>query len=300
MVIPLLESSAAGAALVVGFRHGFDWDHVAALSDLTGSQQSSRRSMWLATLYALGHACMVMVLGVAAIVFAEQVPHSVDLVMERVVGATLLALGLWIAGSAVRTRGVPPLRSRWTLLLQMVQGRLDRRRARRAQVVIEHAHPHDHDRPMHEHSHAPAELLTRPMAASARGVTQVAVSHSHTHRHVASVPHDPFASVAGWSSFGIGLLHGIGAETPTQLLVFAAAAHATGRGASVALLLCFVVGLVASNTLVAAASTLGFRSVLRNRVVATALVVATAVFSVVVGSLLLLGHSAALPSILGG
>jgi len=48
-VIELLESSAFGAALVFGFRHGFDWDHLAALSDLTGSQATSRRSMWLAT-----------------------------------------------------------------------------------------------------------------------------------------------------------------------------------------------------------------------------------------------------------
>ena len=63
-MIDLLEATAFGAAIVFGFRHGFDWDHLAALTDLTGSQTSSKRSMWLATLYALGHAVMVLVLGV--------------------------------------------------------------------------------------------------------------------------------------------------------------------------------------------------------------------------------------------
>ena len=61
----LLQSTAFGAALVFGFRHGFDWDHIAALTDLTGSQATSRRSMWLATLYALGHAAMVNLIGTA-------------------------------------------------------------------------------------------------------------------------------------------------------------------------------------------------------------------------------------------
>ncbi|MDP1820960.1 MAG: hypothetical protein Q8K58_13870, partial [Acidimicrobiales bacterium] len=57
----ILSSTAFGSALVFGFRHGFDWDHLAALTDLTGSQPRSRRAMFLATLYALGHALMVLV-----------------------------------------------------------------------------------------------------------------------------------------------------------------------------------------------------------------------------------------------
>ena len=106
-LIDLLEAGAFGAALVFGFRHGFDWDHLAALTDLTGSQASSRRSMALATLYALGHAAMVFALGVLAILFAQKVPASVDTAMERLVGVSLLSLGIWIAWTAVRTRGAP-------------------------------------------------------------------------------------------------------------------------------------------------------------------------------------------------
>ena len=47
-----LEFGLVATAFALGFRHGFDWDHLAALSDIAASQQSRRRSMTLATLYA--------------------------------------------------------------------------------------------------------------------------------------------------------------------------------------------------------------------------------------------------------
>ncbi len=293
-MIELLGSSAFGAALLVGFRHGFDWDHLAALTDLTGSQASSKRSMWLATLYALGHAVMVLALGAVAILFAEQVPASVDAVMERLVGVSLLALGAWIACTAVRTRGAPPVRSRWMVLIE-VTGRAIRRRGDAGELVeIEHSHPHDHDHPLHGHAHSAVAV---DEAGAGRGA--VAIRHSHVHRHVAVAPRDPFVRYGNWSSFGVGLLHGVGAETPTQVLVFTAAAHANGRPTSVALLGCFVAGLVVANTVVAAASTFGFGRVLGHRAVAVALAVVTAAFSVVVGSLLVAGRGPVFPTILG-
>ncbi len=48
-MLALIGSSAFGAAMLFGFRHGFDWDYLAALTDLTGSQADARRSMRLAT-----------------------------------------------------------------------------------------------------------------------------------------------------------------------------------------------------------------------------------------------------------
>lgn len=304
MIIELLGSSAFGAALIFGFRHGFDWDHLAALSDLTGSQQSARRSMGLASLYALGHATVILVLGAAAILFAEEVPSSVDAVAERIVGASLIALGVWVVWTAVRTRGAPPMRSRWMLLIEAAQRLAVRWRGEPPAVVVEHSHPHDHAAPMHQHPHL-AEIsgeIEHPELEDGRGRsgTRVVLAHSHTHRHVATVPVDPFRSYGAWSSFGIGTLHGIGAETPTQLLVFAAAAHAGGRVASLGLLVCFVIGLLGANTVVAAAGTVGSRRLLQHRVVAVVLASVTAAFSLTVGVLLVLGRSGVLPRILGG
>lgn len=298
-MIELLASSVFVAAVAFGFRHGFDWDHIAALTDLTGSQTSRRRSMGLATLYALGHAAMVIVLGCAAILFAERVPDSVDLVMERFVGVSLVALGIWMVWTAVTTGAAPPLRSRWMLLVEAVRRLLTRRGSAGEQVVIVHSHPHDHDGPMHDHTH-PAEILADADGCDPREAdVAVTVQHRHLHRHVAVVPRDPFVRYGTWSSFGIGVLHGVGAETPTQVVVFAAAAHATGRPTSVGLLLCFVAGLLASNTLVAATSTFGFSRVVSNRAVMTTLAVITATFSLTVGTLLLLGEGAVLPAMFG-
>ena len=128
----------------------------------------------------------------------------------------------------------------------------------------------------------------------------VVVEHAHLHRHVAIAPRDPFVRYGSWSSFGVGMLHGVGAETPTQVIVFAAAAHATTRPTSMALLGCFLVGLVLANTVVAAASTFGFGRVLRHPRVLVVLAAVTAAFSLVVGTLLLVGAGAVLPPMLGG
>ena len=99
-----------------GFRHGIDWDHIAALTDITSAQETPRRSMRFATLYAAGHGLVVFALGATAIVFAAQLPSSVDAVMERVVGATLIALGLYVGVALARQRQDFRMRSRWMLI----------------------------------------------------------------------------------------------------------------------------------------------------------------------------------------
>jgi|GEM_PF-3789977 len=53
------------AALALGLRHGIDWDHIAAITDITASQDSPRAGVKLGTLYVLGHAAVVLVLGVS-------------------------------------------------------------------------------------------------------------------------------------------------------------------------------------------------------------------------------------------
>src|SRR6266567_9343746 len=99
-----------------GFRHGIDWDHIAALTDITGSQDDTRSSMLFATFYALGHALVVFALGFAAIVFAERLPSAVDATMERFVGVTLLALGVYVFWALLRQGRDFRMQSRWMLL----------------------------------------------------------------------------------------------------------------------------------------------------------------------------------------
>jgi len=253
-------------ALGFGFRHGIDWDHIAALTDLTSTQQHPRRSMFFATLYALGHAVVVFGLGLAAIVFAARLPSGVDAVMERFVGVTLVILGVYVLIALARRRDGFRMRSRFMLLHAGFRNARDW--LRRSRLVPAPAHTHTH-----------------------------AHTHAHAHGAILATSDEPYAPR---TAFGIGMVHGIGAETPTQVLIFLTAAGAGGKPLGVFILVCFLAGLIASNTLVAVAGTLGFLSAERNTTVYVAVSAVTALFSLVIGSILLFGSATMLPSLFGG
>jgi high-affinity nickel-transport protein len=286
-----------------GFRHGIDWDHVAALTDITSSQTDRRRSMWFATLYALGHALVVFALGFGAIVLAQRLPNGVDTVMERFVGATLIILAAYVFYALGRDRRDFRMRSRWMLLFASVHKTFQwaRTRGRPSQLIeIVHDHPHAtteaHD-PEHDHAHEHEHDRVRVGGAATTGRHQ---SHRHPHRHQLAMPDDPFADYAPRTAFGVGMIHGVGAETPTQVLIFLTAAGAGGKAAGLLLLVCFLVGLLASNSLVALAGAVGFLGATRNFRLYVAVSLVTAVFSLVIGTVFLFGSSSVLPAMLGG
>ncbi len=105
-----------GTGLGLGLRHGVDWDHIAAISDVTTSQRSRVRSIVMGMLYAVGHAAVVIVLGLLAIWAGSTLPESLDPYMDALVGVTLVLLGTWILISLAQNRGRLVLRSRWMLL----------------------------------------------------------------------------------------------------------------------------------------------------------------------------------------
>ena len=124
--------------------------------------------------------------------------------------------------------------------------------------------------------------------------------HRHRHRHVVPMPDDPFANYVPRTAFGIGMLHGIGAETPTQVVIFVTAAGVGGKASGVLLLAAFLVGLLSSNSVVALAGTFGFLGAARNFKLYVAVSCITALFSLVVGTVFLFGSAALLPAMLGG
>ena len=288
----LLGSSAAGGALMFGFRHGVDWDHIAAIGDLADGQLNRRRSLALASAYALGHALVVLVLGAAAIVFGESLPEPIDAAMERFVGFTLVALGVYVVVMLVKHRGAVRPGSRWMLVLRALSQARARLRPAAPVIVIEHDHEHTHEGAgLHHHDHVAEPAEPSP--------SRVATRHGHVHHHLGPMPADPFAPAGLRAAGAIGMLHGIGAETPTQVLVLATAANA-GRAAGIGVLVCFVVGLLCGNTLVALAAAYGHIGAASKRSVSVALSVLTAAFSLVLGTLLLAGQSSGLPALLGG
>ena len=279
-----LEVGLVATALALGFRHGFDWDHLAALSDIAASQQSRRRSMMLATLYALGHAAVAFTIGAAVILASARLPASVGEFMERLVGVTLVALAVWVIVSTLRNGQSTRMPSRGALL---VAGFRRFRPRRPTPIVIEHEHDHPagehHD---HELEHESVGGGRRPTVVS---------SHSHRHRHVGALPDDPLPTYGGGAAVGVGMIHGVGFETPTQALVFVTAAGAGSRVAGLLVLACFLAGLLAANTVVAIASTFGLTGASSRARLYTAVSLVAAAASLALGLLYVFGKGDVMP-----
>src|ERR1700679_2072064 len=98
---------------VLGFRHGFDYDHIAAISDITSVQTKAPNAMRLGLLYALGHASMIALLGSMVILFQLSLPHRLDSWAERLVGLTLILLAVYVMSSLVwgNPHAIPPSRA---------------------------------------------------------------------------------------------------------------------------------------------------------------------------------------------
>lgn len=259
--------SAAGVlttGLLLGIRHGIDWDHIAAITDIasttttveaTESPQSSwarveRHALWLSFLYAVGHALVVLALGLAALSFAALLPAWIDPIMERVVGLTLVVLGVWVFYSLVqyaRGRSDFRLQSRWMVVFAGVRHLAGRVRAR--------ATGHPHGEQLHVEQYGPRAAL------------------------------------------GVGMLHGIGAETGSQALLIAAVGGAADQGLGVAMLLTFTLGLVIANTLIALLASTGFITSARAKPFYLVLGASTGAFSLFLGLAFLLGVGTGLPEL---
>jgi high-affinity nickel permease len=248
-----LQLALVSCALL-GLRHGFDYDHLAAISDITSVQRGWRQGMGLGLLYALGHALTVAVLGSSVIFLHVSLPDHLDAVGERLVGATLMVLAVYVMVSFLRRRRVDEAghrhisQSRIALLIS--GGRFVAWRVRRW------ADPE----------------LKRP---------------------------EPFAFRYDRSSvFVVGIVHGLGAETPSQLMLFLLAANLGGTSRGFLGLLSFLVGLLIMNTAMTASASGIFASSVerpRLRAIVTSL---TAVYSFVVGAIFLTGTSDRLPALL--
>ena len=246
MSTPASLQLALLSAVILGFRHGFDYDHVAAISDITSVQSSPKRAMQLGLLYALGHAATVAVLGSAMVLFQLSLPHSIDRIAERLVGVTLIILGVYVLSLLFKGEYAP--RSRFAILARFAQWLHWKLRS----------YWHDHD-------------TAKPAA--------------------------PEGNYNKKSVFLVGVIHGLGAETPSQLLIFLLAANLGGVGKGFLGLGMFLVGLLAMNTLMTASATGLFGFSTRAPKFQYAITALTAVYSLTVGSIFLLGSSASLPAI---
>jgi len=99
------------------------------------------------------------------------------------------------------------------------------------------------------------------------------------------------------TALGIGAIHGIGAETGTQVLLITTAVGASSQVAGVIALLAFIAGLLISNTVITVLSTLTVVSSSRRQWIYVMAGGIAAVFSLVVGVLFLLQAGDLLPDL---
>jgi len=99
------------------------------------------------------------------------------------------------------------------------------------------------------------------------------------------------------TAFGVGAVHGIGAETGTQVLVITTAVGASSQLGGIVALMAFILGLLISNTAVTVVSTVGFVSTRQRQWIYVAAGLFAAVFSLVVGVLFLAQASGVLPDL---
>lgn len=301
------------AVFFAGLRHGFDLDHIAAITDITSSQMERRRAIVLGTVYAIGHAVALVVLGGLAVLAGQRIPESLDEVMGRIIGATLIVLGIYVVYSLVRFGRDAQLRSRWMLVLAGLKRTVAwLRRAPVREVEIEHAHEHPVEGHHHGYDelHPPAAHLPTAVTPAAGSAVSTAApstagavataTHAHPHRHIVRAPADPFTEYGIGTCLGIGMIHGVGAETPSQVVLFTTAAGVTGAIGGVAVLAAFVIGLFLGNTILVVASSAGFSRGQRLPAIYLVLAAATAFVSIGVGLLYLINRPDLLPTFLGG
>jgi len=230
-------ATAVAAAGLLGLRHGVDYDHVAAITDLTGAARRPAHAVGLAVLYGLGHATIVTMLGALSVAFGMVLPKGSDQVLESVVGCTLVVLGAYVLSAIVRgPRDIRPA-TRFELIRRA--GRWVKARIAGAEAVSD----------------------TTPINAP------------------------PSARAA----FSVGIIHGIGAETPTQLGLFVLSAGVGGWGGGLLCVLTFAAGLLAMNTLMAVASAGMFHLSSLREPLYRGVMILTGVYSIVVGALFILG-----------
>jgi high-affinity nickel-transport protein len=232
---------------------------------------------------------VVFGLGVIAIVVGERLPESVDSAMTRVVGATLVVLGIYVFASLIRHGRDFRMRSRWMLIFAGVRKSVRWAKAR-GRAGGDDARP---------------ELDPAVVGAEGEGGTAPSWHHGHHgrpghHHHTRPERDDVFMNYGRRTSFAVGMIHGLGAETPTQVLIFLAAAGAGGPAVGVIVLLTFIVGLLTSNSLITAASTFGYLRASKNFAIYATVAILTGVFSLAIGTLFLLGKTTVLPAIFGG
>ncbi len=303
--------AAAGAgsllvtALLLGIRHGIDWDHIAAIVDITSTTAAAEAAEETHEEHHAATPGHIHPHGGPAELAAHAAPqqpvgphvHSAPLDRRRLLSeqshaillGTLYALGhasvvagLGIAAllfGALLPDWVDPIMGRVVGITLIVLG---------GWVFFS----------LYQYARHGQEFRLRSrwmlVFDSVRYGWRRLQAAIHGHEHVEPVE---MSSYGVKTAFGVGMIHGIGAETGTQVLIIAGVGGAASAGLGVPMLIAFIIGLLISNTAIIVISATGFvASQLRQRIYLVVGVVA-GTFSLLVGFLFLFEAEGQLPNL---
>jgi len=291
-------------ALALGFRHGFDWDHLAAITDVTSttatadaaeSDHEAVHESAVALEHAHGHGGIAEREAHETRPDGSSHPHPQQpprfLTEQRralllgslyafghafvvaILGTLALLFGAVLPDWVDRVMG--PVVGATLLFLGIW-----------VFVSLYQYWRHGHE----------FRLRSRWMLVfdSVRYAWRRFQARLHGHEHV-----DPMemSSYGVRTAFGVGMIHGIGAETGTQVLLIAAIGGASSQGFGIPMMVAFIVGLLIANSIVVFITATGFiASRFRERIYVVIGVIA-GTFSLVIGAIFLLGLDASLPSL---
>jgi|Deesub1362A_J573_1020465.scaffolds.fasta_scaffold01149_13 high-affinity nickel-transport protein len=240
------------ASLFLGFKHGLDYDHIAAIFDITSSQTSVHRGLILSFFYSIGHGTIVAFIGLVGLWLGLSIPKEFLTIMEKVVGFTLIFLGGYVFYSLYKHANSDfRLLPRWALLLNGILTAYD--------------------------------ILAAKLIGKERKTRKILES-----------------GYGGKTAFMIGGIHALGAETPTQMLVFVLATTAgiadkTFIGA--VMIGIFTFGVILNNSLLGVLATFGYKKSLTREGVYKVVALFTAILSIILGAIFISGGISNLPSI---
>jgi len=235
--------------MFLGFRHGFDYDHMVAITDVANTQTRKKQAMLLTLSYSLGHALVVISIGASIILLGINIPQILDDFMGKAVGATLVILGIYIAYHLAK------------------KGEKEFRAATRFTIIANSI--------LYVYSKLGSKLLGQT-------IPQRRVFENGYAKH---------------SSFVVGMIHGIGAESPTQIAIFA---MSLGFGIilGITALMVFVTGIIMSNIIFGMMISTGFMQSLKSYKIYKYASLVSATTSILVGGLMIIGFDFMLPEIL--
>jgi len=222
-MIPILT------ALMLGFLHALEVDHMVAVTTFVTGRPSLARAARFGFRWGVGHSLAVILAGGALLVTGLRWPARFDAVGEGLVGAMLVGLGIWALRSSRGLHLHPPEEHGDHAHLHL----------HRDAGPVHHHHgppataPHQHRRDHHHHDHAGRHEHgaheERP-AGTRKGITLVGLMHglAGTSAVVALIP----VTLIDRLGVGLAYLVAFGAGVTAGMVLYATVAAFAMRQAA--------------------------------------------------------------------